>query len=103
MEGATDDLAASLEALSLDIKMENLTVDGRTYKYFDVVNIAGPEYQKLPFCLRIFYENCVRQAALTVSKDNLSAVWVNAANAILKRYVKLLKVPIPCSCLFLPT
>ena len=82
-----EELAQSIEAMSLDVELKTMTSEGRTYKYFDVISIAGgQEYDKLPYCLRIFYENCIRQAAIHASKDpNLSKVWVNSALSILQR------------------
>ena len=81
-------LAQSLETMCLDVELKTMTSEGRNYKYFDVISIAGGQeyYEKLPYCLRIFYENCVRQAAIHASKDpNLSKVWVNSALSILQR------------------
>ena len=81
-----EELAQSIEAMSLDVELKTMTSEGRTYKYFDVISIGGQDYNKLPYCLRIFYENCIRQAAIHASKDpNLSKVWVNSALSILQR------------------
>ena len=86
-----EELAQSLEAMSLEVQMKTISSDGRKYKYFDVRNIAGHQYEQLPYCLRIFYENCVRQAVSVNSKDpSLSLVWVNSAISILNRCLKMI-------------
>jgi aconitase A len=81
MEGV---LAHSLEVMTLTSEVKELTVEGRTYKYFDLVKIGGREYQKLPFCLRILFEACIRKAAST-SDPSLASVWSWSASEILNR------------------
>lgn len=78
---------AALEALSLDNHCQNpnlktIEVEGRQYKFFDLSKVKN--FHKLPFCLRIMYESCVRSAWQSSDPD-IAQVWSASALQILNR------------------
>ena len=78
-------LKHSLGAMSLTPEVNILEVEGRAYKYFDLLKIGDQsEYKRLPYCLRIIYETCVRRAALTSDPD-IAAVWATSASEVISR------------------
>ena len=77
----------ALEALSLDNHCQNpnlktIEVEGRQYKFFDLSKVKN--FHKLPFCLRIMYESCVRSAWQSSDTD-IAQVWSASALQILNR------------------
>ncbi|RWS31096.1 cytoplasmic aconitate hydratase-like isoform X1 [Leptotrombidium deliense] len=40
--------------------IKSLIVDGDEYKYFDLVSLNDPRYEKLPFSIKVLLEACVR-------------------------------------------
>ena len=78
---------AALEALSLDNHCQNpnlktIEVEGRQYKFFDLSKVKN--FHRLPFCLRIMYESCVRSAWQSSDPD-IAQVWSASALQILNR------------------
>lgn len=52
---------------------KNLTVDGKTYEYFDITGVGG--FEKMPFSLRVLLENLLRfEDGRTVSVEDVQAV-----------------------------
>ena len=75
-----DTLPDLLKVLDLNAKLKSLTIEGRTYKYFDLSEI--PQIHKLPYCLRILLESCLRQS---LKDETLSEVWITSAQDILEQ------------------
>ena len=72
--------AMSLENNCPDLK--TITVEGRQYKYFNLSQVKN--FHKLPFCLRIMYESCIRIAWQSSDRD-IAQVWTASAQQILNR------------------
>ena len=77
----------ALEAMSLANHCQNpnlktIEVEGRQYKFFDLSKVKN--FHKLPFCLRIMYESCVRSAWQSSDPD-IAKVWSVSAQHILNR------------------
>ena len=75
-------LQSGPESIGNGPDLKEMEVEGRRYKYFDLSQVKSIE--KLPFCLRIMYESCVRTAWQTSDPD-IAQVWLSSAQQILNR------------------